>query len=457
MISPRPPRRYAAGLPRQVRRRPPRCRPRRPHRVVATRRPGRRRAGRATGGPRRSLQRTAAHDAAARPRQRGHRAGLLVSGADKAPAIAAWVEGRPVRRRPACSSCPSERHDVDPRSRRRRPTARDVRDRRRRLLDELRVDLAHADPAVAAPALRRVPAAHPRRAFEVGGAGPVHEFLDSFGNRRQRVVMPTGPSRIMAEARVDVADHLDVDMTAPRVPIDQLPDDATQFLLPSRYCPSDLVFDSAIEITRGALPGYPQVEAIRAWIASEIRYEYGASHMSTSALDTLESRRGVCRDFAHLGISLCRAIDIPARMVAGYLHELEPMDAHAWFEAFVGHRWFSFDATQAVPRGQSGRDRPRPRRRRRGDGDAVRPHAARRDGVHVRPSHHHPALSSLRRVTVRDRRDRDRRPGRDWSTTATGAATAHVVRRGPRSRRPLHVRARRPAGRSVEAAHHRRT
>ena len=187
--------------------------------------------------------------------------------------------------------------------------------------------------------------------FDVGGAGPVHEYLDSFGNRRQRVVMPTGLSRVTAEARVDVAGHLDVDMTAPRVPVDQLPDDVTQFLLPSRYCPSDLVFDSAIDITRGALPGYPQVEAIRGWIASEIRYEYGASHMSTSALDTLESRRGVCRDFAHLGISLCRAIDIPARMVAGYLHELEPMDAHAWFEAFVGHRWFSFDATQAVPRG----------------------------------------------------------------------------------------------------------
>lgn len=187
--------------------------------------------------------------------------------------------------------------------------------------------------------------------FDVGAAGPVHEFLDGFGNRRQRVVMPAGPSHVRAEATVEVPDRLDVDMTAPRVPIDQLPDDVTQYLLPSRYCPSDLVFESAIDITRGALPGYPQAEAIRAWTASEIRYEYGASHMSTSALDTLESRRGVCRDFAHLGISLCRAIDIPARMVAGYLHELVPMDAHAWFEAFVGGRWFTFDATQAMPRG----------------------------------------------------------------------------------------------------------
>lgn len=179
----------------------------------------------------------------------------------------------------------------------------------------------------------------------------VHEYLDQFGNRRQRAVMPAGPTQVHTEAVVDTTDVLAVDLTAPRVPIEALPDEATTFLLPSRYCPSDLLFDEAIDITRGALPGYPQVEAIRAWIASEIRYQYGASNMSTWALDTLESRRGVCRDFAHLGISLCRAIDIPARMVAGYLHELEPMDAHAWFEAFVGGRWFAFDATQVEPRG----------------------------------------------------------------------------------------------------------
>lgn len=180
---------------------------------------------------------------------------------------------------------------------------------------------------------------------------PIAEFTDGFGNFCQRLVLPAGASTIRLHATVDAVDSIDVDLTAPRVPIDQIPDAVTQYLLPSRYCPSDLVFDQAIEITRGALPGYPQAEAIRAWIAAEVRYEYGASHMSTSALDTLESRRGVCRDFAHLGISLCRAIDIPARMVAGYLHELVPMDAHAWFEAFVGGRWFTFDATQMAPRG----------------------------------------------------------------------------------------------------------
>ncbi|MDQ3469810.1 MAG: transglutaminase family protein, partial [Actinomycetota bacterium] len=99
------------------------------------------------------------------------------------------------------------------------------------------------------------------------------------------------------------------------------------------------------------LPGYPQVEAIRSFIERNIVYQYGTSSMSTSAVETLEAGAGVCRDFAHLGIALCRSVDLPARMVVGYLHELQPMDQHAWFEAYVGGRWFTFDATQPTPRG----------------------------------------------------------------------------------------------------------
>jgi transglutaminase-like putative cysteine protease len=179
----------------------------------------------------------------------------------------------------------------------------------------------------------------------------VHEFTDAHGNLCQRIVVPEGPLTVSMEATVDTADVIDVDPTAPRVPIELVPDWALHFLLPSRYCQSDLVFHDAVEITRGALPGYPQVEAIRAWIEREVRYEYGTSSPQTSAVDTLHSRVGVCRDFAHLGIALCRSLDIPARMVVGYLHELQPMDQHAWFEAYVGGRWFTFDATQHEPRG----------------------------------------------------------------------------------------------------------
>jgi transglutaminase-like putative cysteine protease len=117
--------------------------------------------------------------------------------------------------------------------------------------------------------------------------------------------------------------------------------------------------DLALEIVGDAAPGYDQVEAIRNWINTQINYEYGTSNASTWALDTVETRVGVCRDFAHLGIALCRALNIPARMVVGYLYQLDPMDLHAWFEAYLGSmeddmtegRWYTFDATQTQPRG----------------------------------------------------------------------------------------------------------
>ena len=179
----------------------------------------------------------------------------------------------------------------------------------------------------------------------------VREFVDSYGNLCHRLVMPRGDTSVAVHAVVDTSDHIDVDMTAPRTPMDQVPDYVLEFCLPSRYCQSDTLGTFARGVVGDVLPGYPQVEAIRAWIESSMRYEYGVSTCSTSVLETLQQRAGVCRDFAHLGIAMCRAIDIPARMVVGYLHELEPMDQHAWWEAFIGGRWFTFDATQRFPRG----------------------------------------------------------------------------------------------------------
>ena len=133
--------------------------------------------------------------------------------------------------------------------------------------------------------------------------------------------------------------------------IQNLPDDVLHYLLPSRYCESDKMLKLANAVTKRCAPGYPQVEAIRSWIFRKVRYKYGVSNSSTSAMDTAKRRAGVCRDFARLGIALCRALRIPARMVVGYLYQLESMDLHAWFEAFVGGRWDTFDATQKRPRG----------------------------------------------------------------------------------------------------------
>ncbi len=135
------------------------------------------------------------------------------------------------------------------------------------------------------------------------------------------------------------------------MPVQHLPTDLLHYLLPSRYCQSDQLSALAAFIVGDALPNYLQVAKIRTWIHHHIRYEAGSSDSSTSALEIVNSKRGVCRDFAHLGIALCRAINVPARMVVGFLHQLKPMDLHAWFEAFIGGRWFTFDATEDVTRG----------------------------------------------------------------------------------------------------------
>jgi transglutaminase-like putative cysteine protease len=180
---------------------------------------------------------------------------------------------------------------------------------------------------------------------------PVIEYTDSYGNLCQRVVAPPGSFQVRTTACVETADTIDVEPGAPYVLVQDLPESTLQFLLPSRYCQADCLGDLANEIVGNAAPGYDQVEAIRSWIQQNVEYRYGTSDASTSAVDTAKQRVGVCRDFTHLGIALTRSLNIPARMVVGYLYELDPMDLHAWFEAFVGGRWYTFDATQKEPRG----------------------------------------------------------------------------------------------------------
>lgn len=180
---------------------------------------------------------------------------------------------------------------------------------------------------------------------------PVSEYTDSYGNLCQRLVVPAGPFQVRTEVVADTPDAIDVNEAAPYVPVEELPDDVLQFLLPSRYCESDRLGALALDVVADAPPGYGQAEAIRRWIHEKITYQYGTSDASTSAVATAEKRVGVCRDFTHLGIAFCRSLNIPARMVVGYLYHLKPMDLHAWFEAFVGGRWYTFDATQDVPRG----------------------------------------------------------------------------------------------------------
>ena len=179
----------------------------------------------------------------------------------------------------------------------------------------------------------------------------VFEFTDAYGNLCQRLVAPPGPLTVHTSAKVMTADHLDRAPGAPFVEIQNLPDAAFSYLLPSRYCESDRFGEMATSITTGELPGYDQVAAIEAWLRTTIRYEPGSSDVPLSAVEINAKQSGVCRDLSHLGIALCRSLCIPARMVVGYLYGLKPMELHAWFEAFVAGRWYSFDATQAELRG----------------------------------------------------------------------------------------------------------
>ncbi len=190
-----------------------------------------------------------------------------------------------------------------------------------------------------------------REEYQITPPVNVTEFTDMYGNLCQRVVAPEGPFSIHFSATVQTADAIDTAPGAPYTPVEDLPDDVLHYTLPSRYCQSDQLGQLAAQITANVVSGYDQAEAIRKWIQENVTYQYGTSDASTSAVDTAASRIGVCRDFTHLGISLCRALNIPARMVVGYLYKLDPMDLHAWFEAYVDGRWFTFDATQAQPLG----------------------------------------------------------------------------------------------------------
>jgi len=176
---------------------------------------------------------------------------------------------------------------------------------------------------------------------------PVYEFTDSYGNLCQRLTAPPGAFGVYTSANVRTSDQVDQAPGAPFVEIEYLPDSVLSYLLPSRFCESDRFGQMATSISAGYQPGYDQVKAIENWLRLNISYIPGSSDIPVSASEVNSRQSGVCRDLSHLGIALCRSLSIPARLVVGYLYGLEPMDLHAWFEAYVGGRWYTFDATQA--------------------------------------------------------------------------------------------------------------
>ncbi len=133
------------------------------------------------------------------------------------------------------------------------------------------------------------------------------------------------------------------------VPVAKLDADVIPYLFPSRYCQSDKLQKLANKEFGSIENTYAKVVAISDWIYNNVEYLNGSTNASTSAFDTLTERAGVCRDFAHLGIALCRALSIPARYFTGYAYKLNPPDFHACFEAYIGGEWIFFDPTRLVP------------------------------------------------------------------------------------------------------------
>jgi transglutaminase-like putative cysteine protease len=186
---------------------------------------------------------------------------------------------------------------------------------------------------------------------------PREAFIDSFGNEATRMLAPPGPLAFTSDGIVEVDGQADaVDWNAPQHLINDLPVETLRFLFASRYCEVDRLMDFAWATFGGGPTGYQRVQAIVNFVHNHLRFDYQQASPFKSANDAFLQRQGVCRDFAHLSITLCRCMGIPARYATGYLGDIgvpynpSPMDFSAWFEVYLGGRWFTFDARHNTPR-----------------------------------------------------------------------------------------------------------
>jgi transglutaminase-like putative cysteine protease len=186
---------------------------------------------------------------------------------------------------------------------------------------------------------------------------PVRAYHDSFGNWCTRIVAPAGRTRLFAEGVVNDSGEPDpVTPEAVQHTIPDLPDDTLVFLLGSRYCETDRLADIAWPLFGKTPLGWSRVQAICDWVHGHIAFGYEHARNSRTAWEGWCDRTGVCRDFAHLAIALCRCMNIPARYCTGYLGDIgippvdAPMDFSAWFEVYLGGAWRTFDARHNTPR-----------------------------------------------------------------------------------------------------------
>lgn len=182
-------------------------------------------------------------------------------------------------------------------------------------------------------------------------------YFDNFGNSCCRFLAPAGQIRLSSSTLIyDTGKPDPVSPSAREIPVQDLPSDVLRYLLNSRYCEVDRMSNIAAELFGGIAPGWNRVQSVCQWVHEKVTFGYQFANAMKTALDVFVDRRGVCRDFQHLAVTMCRALNIPARYATGYLGDIGvpaapvPMDFSAWFEVYLEDRWWTFDARHNQPR-----------------------------------------------------------------------------------------------------------
>jgi len=193
--------------------------------------------------------------------------------------------------------------------------------------------------------------------FFINGGNAFQEFTDAHGNLTARTMLAPGQNIVHHDALVTIQNQPDnLDQPCFALPVEQLPPELLRYTLPSRYCDSDRLLNFAWQQFGQVPHGRERVYAISNWVHHQIEYRYGSGRPDLAASEIVARRYGVCRDFAHVAIALCRAFNLPARYVTGHLPDIgyldpgTPMDFHAYFEVYLGNAWCTFDARFNTPR-----------------------------------------------------------------------------------------------------------
>ena len=223
------------------------------------------------------------------------------------------------------------------------------------------ISFAAAQPTPMVIMLSIHPSRHPdiagRESIVAEPGVPISFYRDSFGNICGRLVAPRGGVTLRGNALVHDSGLPDpVSPAARQLPIDQLPDELLLYLMPSRYCETDKLTDIAWSLFGTTKPGWERVAAITAFVHKHVSFGYEHAHHMKTAHDVYGQRSGVCRDFAHLALTFCRCMGIPARYCTGYLGDIgvppepEPMDFSGWYQVYLSDQWYTFDARHNIPR-----------------------------------------------------------------------------------------------------------